>query len=403
MKILRIITRLNVGGPAIQAVLLTRDLRRLGYETILVAGCCEEQEGDMSYLLRPDDPVLWLRDMSRSVAPLRNLRALRRLCGVMRAVRPQVVHTHTAMAGFLGRVAARLAGVPVVIHTFHGNSLRGYFSPAAAGLFLRVERLLARATDAICVVSEEQLEELSGALRVAPRSKFRVVPLGLDLDACLGLEPPARHDGCLRIGWVGRLVAVKNVPLLLAVAEQTLRRTDKVEFLVAGDGPERGRLQEAAARFGKRFVWLGWQKDVASVLSRCDLMMQTSVNEGTPAALIEGMAAARPFLSTAAGGVVDMVCGAPWRSQDGCRWYANGVLADATPAAFGAALAGFLDEPGRITTMGSSARDFAAREYRKESLCARLDALYRELIARKAAQTAAGSRPVCPARQGDLP
>ena len=137
-KVLRIITRLNIGGPAIHTVLLTKGLAELGYQTTLVSGVCETGEGDMSYLLNAEDRVRWVPEMSRSVRPLNNLVALFRLWRLIRAERPEVVHTHTAMAGCLGRLAALLAGVPVIIHTFHGNSLRGYFSPLANAVFLRM-------------------------------------------------------------------------------------------------------------------------------------------------------------------------------------------------------------------------------------------------------------------------
>jgi UDP-N-acetylglucosamine:LPS N-acetylglucosamine transferase len=189
-RIVRVITRLNIGGPAIHAILLTRELSALGYHAILAAGDCEEGEGDMSYLLDPADSVRRIPELSRSVSPARNLRALWQLWRVIRSERPAIVHTHTAMAGCLGRAAAILAGVPIVVHTFHGNSLRQYFSPATSRVFLTIERLLAWGTDAICVISPQQLEELSDDMRIAPRSKFRVVPLGLDLAPYFQLPAP---------------------------------------------------------------------------------------------------------------------------------------------------------------------------------------------------------------------
>jgi glycosyltransferase involved in cell wall biosynthesis len=376
-----VITRLNIGGPSVHTVLLTRDMTALGYRTTLATGLCEAEDGDMTYLLDPGDPVRWVPELSRSVRPWSNLRALYRLWRIMRAERPTIVHTHTAMAGCVGRLAAILAGVPVIVHTFHGNSLRQYFSPAASAVFLRIERLLGRATDAICVVSEQQLEELAGELRVAPRSRFHVVPLGLDLDPYLALSPAPPADGVLRVGWFGRLVPVKNVPLLVEVIEATERSGVPIEFHVAGDGPDRGILERAAARFGGRLVWHGWQKDITPILQRCDVLLQTSLNEGTPLALIQGMAAARPFVSTPVGGVVDMASGTA-RSEPGMTWFSNGILADAEAGALAAALTGLRADPGRIRAMGQNARALAARRYPKQALCARLDGLYRELLSR---------------------
>lgn len=384
-KLVRVITRLNIGGPAIHVVLLTREMAKLGYHTTLLAGVCEAAEGDMSYLLDAGDAVGWIPQMSRSVNPWRNLCALVHLWRIIRAERPHIVHTHTAMAGCLGRVAAVLAGVPIVVHTFHGNSLRSYFSPVVEAIFLRIERLLARFTDTLCVVAEQQLTELSDGFGIAPRSRFRVVPLGLDLTAFMAMSPPVLEDGRLRVGWFGRLVPVKNIPLLIEVVEATLERTDAIEFHVAGDGSERDLILAAVERFGAHLVWHGWQKDITPLMNQCHVLLQTSHNEGTPVALIQGMAAARPFLSTAVGGLVDMVAGPVLRKTEGCSWYSNGVLINAEPLAFAAALIELSRNAEMLTEMGRQARLFSPAKYRKEALVAELDSLYRELLQKRSA------------------
>ena len=384
-KIVRIVTRLNIGGPAIHTILLSRGMTSAGYQTVLVAGACEPDDGDMSYLVEQHDCIRWVPEMSRSVNPWRNLRALYHLVRLIRSERPLIVHTHTAMAGTLGRLAALICGVPIIVHTFHGNSLRHYFSPLASRFFLYVERALARVSDAICVVAPQQLEELSQHFRIAARDKFRVVPLGLHLEPYLSIREPPASPPPLVVGWFGRLVPVKNVPLLLAVAEEVLRRTDEVVFLVAGDGPERRALQQAADRFRGRIVWLGWQQDITPLLARCHVLLQTSLNEGTPLALIQGMAAGRPFLSTPVGGVLDMVSGPVLRNGAGCCWFANAVLAEASPEAFAHALIEFSRNPAIIADMGLKAREFACAHYRQEALVRNLASLYQELISRKAA------------------
>jgi len=395
-KIVRIITRLNIGGPALHTVVLTDGMTRRGYQTVLVTGTCEAEDGDMSYLVNQDDAVRWVPEMSRSVHPWKNLRALFQIVRLIRAERPLIVHTHTAMAGTLGRLAAIICRVPVIVHTFHGNSLRHYFSPLANRVFLAMERFLARRTDAICVVAPQQVDELSRDFRIAPRDKFRVIPLGVDLDAYLSLPECAAPPPPLVVGWLGRLVPVKNVPLLVAAAEETLRRTDDVVFLVAGDGPGRKALQDAAARFTGRFVWLGWQKDILPLLARCHVLLQTSLNEGTPIALIQGMAAARPFVSTAVGGVVDMVHGSVRRDGNGARWYANAVLVEPRPEAFADSLCELAEDRGALLQMGREARVFASMRYRKERLLSDLDALYQELIERKLSASSAVRRSAPP-------
>jgi glycosyltransferase involved in cell wall biosynthesis len=381
-KVVRVITRLNIGGPAIHTLLLTREMAALEYRTVLVAGSCEPEDGDMSYLLRADDSLIEVPELSRSVRPWRNLKALWRLWRLMRRERPAIVHTHTAMAGCLGRLAAVLSGAPIVIHTFHGNSLNEYFSRTQAAVFRRIEQLLARFTDALCVVSPQQATELSAKFHIAPAHKFHVVPLGLDLDDYFALRPPA-GTGPLTVGWFGRMVPVKNIVLLAATIEHALERNQDTRFVIAGDGPDRSALDGVLARNGDRVEWLGWQKEILPTMARCDVVLQTSRNEGTPVALIQGMAGARPFVSTAVGGVVDMVTGSAARSSDGARWHANGVLVDSNAAALAGALTALAEDRALVSHMGRAGRSLADSRYRKERLVQDLDSLYRELLQRR--------------------
>ena len=381
-KVVRVITRLNIGGPTIHTLLLTREMAALDYRTVLVAGTCEPEDGDMSYLLQAADSVRWVPELSRSVRPWRNLKALWRLWRLLRCERPTIVHTHTAMAGCLGRLAAVLSGAPIVIHTFHGNSLNEYFSRFRAGVFRRVEQLLARFTDALCVVSPQQARELSAKFHVAPAHKFHVVPLGLELDDYFGLRPPT-GTGPLTVGWFGRMVPVKNIELLTATIETALQRSPDMRFVIAGDGPDRSALMRILDRFGGRVEWLGWQREILPAMARCDVVLQTSRNEGTPVALIQGMAAARPFVSTAVGGVVDMVTGGAQRATGGARWYANGVLTEADATTLADALEALAKDRTLVSRMGLAGRDLASRQYRKETLVGNVDALYRELLRKK--------------------
>lgn len=336
----------------------------------------------MSYLVRAADPIRWVPELSRSVKPFRNLLALWRLWRLLRRERPAIVHTHTAMAGCLGRLAAVLSGAPIVIHTFHGNSLDEYFSRIQAGVFRRIEQLLARFTDVLCVVSPQQATELSAKFHVAPAHKFRVVPLGLDLDDYFALRPPPA-TGPLTVGWFGRMVPVKNIALLAATIELALHRNADLRFVIAGDGPDSSTVRDLAGRYGGRVEWLGWQREILPAMARCDVLLQTSRNEGTPVALIQGMAAARPFVSTAVGGVVDMVSGRAERAVGAARWYGNGVLTAPDAATLADALTALADDRALLSRMGLEARTFASRHYRKETLIANLDALYRELLRKK--------------------
>jgi glycosyltransferase involved in cell wall biosynthesis len=378
----RIVTRLNMGGPTYHTLLLTREMAARGYLPLLVAGSCEPGDGDLHYLVQPETSVRWVPELSRSVHPWRNLRALWRLWRLLRRERPLIVHTHTAMAGCLGRVAALLSGTPIIVHTFHGNSLSGYFSPIRAGAFRRIERLLAHFTDTLCVVSPQQARELSGRFHIAPAHKFRVVPLGLELDDYFALRPPPQN-GPLTVGWFGRMVPVKNVSLLGATVESVLQHHRNIRFVIAGDGPDRFVPENLAARHAGCVEWLGWQRDILPAMAQCDVVLQTSRNEGTPVALIQGMAAARPFVSTAVGGVVDMVSGGVTRAAGGARWFANGVLTESNAGTLADTLVSLAQNRALVSRMGLQGRTFASRRYRKETLVDNVDALYRELIAKR--------------------
>jgi glycosyltransferase involved in cell wall biosynthesis len=386
-KILSIVTRLNIGGPAILTIMLTREMRSFGFQTALVSGSCEPDEGDMSFLLEPSDSVFWIPEMSRSVSPFRNLVALWRIWRVLRRERPSVVHTHTAMAGCLGRVAAMLANVPVVVHTFHGNSLQEYFSPLVNRVFLAIERALAKRTDAICVLSPQQADELSGKFRLAPREKFHVVPLGLDLDPFLAIEPLPAENGILRVGWLGRFVPVKNVPLLAEIVSEAVARIPGIQFVIAGDGADAAIVRDLVCRHPGSVVWAGWLKDVTSMIASCNVVIQTSRNEGTPVALIQAMAAGRPFIATPVGGVIDMVELPEFKSEDGNQWFRNAVLAPGRAEAFVSVLERFQRQPELIAELGENARNFAQAHYRKEALASNLDRLYRGLMASDAEAT----------------
>jgi hypothetical protein len=209
-SIVRVLTRLGAGGPPIHAVTLTRELSKLGYSSILVTGSNDRDDGDMSYLLRDGDPVYSIPEMSRSVSPWQDLRALIALYRFLRRERPSIVHTHTAKAGVLGRIAARLAGVPVVVHTFHGNVLDHYFPRPVSWAIRQVERMLARFTDGICVLASQQASELADKHHIAPPDKIHLIPLGMDLSAFGALPPARRTGGRITVGWMGRFVPIKE-------------------------------------------------------------------------------------------------------------------------------------------------------------------------------------------------
>lgn len=315
--IARVITRLNIGGPAQQAIALTAALNGEDFRSVLFAGREDPHEGSLwTAAERAGVSPVRVPGLARAIRPGADLVALAALTRHFRRLRPDLVHTHTAKAGTLGRVAALLAGVPIRAHTFHGHVLTGYFGAAATALFRRIEAALARRTDLLIAVSPRQREELIG-LGVAEPERIAVIPLGLDLAPFLTC---AAHAGRLReelrvspriplVGLVARLVPIKGVDLFLRAAALLCERLPEVRFLIAGDGPEREALEGQAAALGLTGAvrFLGWRHDLPALYADLDLLALSSRNEGTPVSLLEGMAAGVPVVATAVGGVPDLV------------------------------------------------------------------------------------------------
>ncbi len=315
--VIRVIARLNVGGPAHHVLNLAEDLE--GYQTVLATGAAAPDEADRFSEARDRDvEVVQVPGLGPRVRPLDDVRALVALVRLFRSRRPTIVHTHTAKAGALGRVAAVLARVPVRIHTFHGHVFHGYFGPAATRLIIAIERMLARVTTRVVALSESQAKELSETYRICPRDKIAIIPLGLRLEeftpADGGGGGALRHElgipGTHRIvSIVGRLAPVKNHRLFLEAAGALAARTTDVAFVVVGGGSMREALEEGARELGvsDRVHFLGWRTDLAEIYQASDVVALTSHNEGTPVALIEALAAGRPIVATDVGGVRDIL------------------------------------------------------------------------------------------------
>lgn len=387
--VVRIVTRLNIGGPSIQAIRLTTDLPALGYSTTLLHGQLGPGEGDMLQLLPAADADLRrIATLRRQIRPLDDLRAFIAIFRLLRRLRPDIVHTHMAKAGLLGRLAAILynrttgrARRARIIHTYHGHVLEGYFSSWATRVFVSLERAIARGTDVLIAISPRIRDELVGRFHIGTVEQFQLVPLGLDLARLAAIGASDRADARRALGLddhalvvttVGRLTAVKNIGLLLEAAGIVAARVPRAVFLIAGDGELRAELEQQAAALGiaDRVRFLGWRGDLPVIYAASDLVAISSHNEGTPVALIESMAAAVPGVSTAVGGVPDLV-------RDGI----TGMLTPPARAdAFAAALERLLlDEPGRLE-MGRRARTSVVEAYDIRRLVGDVDRLYRALL-----------------------
>jgi glycosyltransferase involved in cell wall biosynthesis len=387
--VLRVITRLNIGGPSIQAVRLSASLSSKGFDTLLLHGRVGDDEGDMSYLL---DDSAGLRaeripSLVRPIAPWSDLRAFFAILSAIARFRPHIVHTHMAKAGLLTRAAAALYNGTHpwqrirIVHTYHGHVLEGYFAGATTRLFIALERMLARSTDRLIAVSPLVRAELLYRYGIGSPDTFGVVPLGLDLDEFAAVDDRARSaarralgipDGAAVVTTVGRLTAIKNHRLFLDVAERLCQGGGAFVFLIAGDGELRSALErDAAARGLSNAVrFLGWRRDLATIYGATDVFAITSANEGTPVALIESMATGVPGVATDVGGVRDVIL-------DGSMGI---VVPPADAAAFATAVEALAADPERRSRMGVAARQSVLARFTFERLSADVARLYREML-----------------------
>jgi glycosyltransferase involved in cell wall biosynthesis len=383
-SVLHLVARLNVGGPAIQVIPLVDELRQRGYDANVAHGQLAPGEASMTYLAdaRGLDTIL-VPHLGRAVGP-RDARALAEIVGLLRARRPDVLHTHTAKAGALGRVAARLLGrrgPRAVVHTYHGHVFSGYFSPAKTRAIVATERQLARLATRLLTVSDEIGDDIVSH-GIAPRGKVQTMLLGLELDAFAlddGARAAARASFRDELGigadeqvvtLIARLVPIKRVDRFLRVAAAA--RRPGVRFVIVGDGDLGAELRASAdaQALGDAVIFAGFRRDMPAVCAGSDLIVQTSDNEGTPVSLIEAGAAGLASVSTDVGGVRTVVL-------DG----ETGLLAAADDdAALVAAIGALLDDPARAAQMGENARAHCRSTFSLDRLVGDCDVLYRSLV-----------------------
>ena len=430
IKVLRLIARLNIGGPAIHTILLSRHLDNLGYQTLLVAGQVGPEEGDMHYLAEAEGvkPIIIPR-LGRRLLPLSDLLAFVRILRLLFGWRPHIVHTHTAKAGAVGRMAAavyigvqrskfkaqscvrRLSRATFnktqvsitnqrckIVHTFHGHVLEGYFSNFRSRFFQLIENILTRFTDIIVVVSEQQKDELCKKFGIGRPKQYQIVPLGLDL---IPLKKASESKGKLKIdlglsesgeslvGIVGRLTAIKNHRLLLESVSLLLQddRNAKASFIIVGDGELRKDLEEMTDELAltDQVLFTGWIKDLKSFYADLDVLVLTSNNEGTPVAVIEAMAAGVPIVATDVGGVRELISDfgfriVEWREGE-FEICERGVLVrKGDVKGFVKGLKYLLEHPEEGREMGKRGREYALEYHSIERLISNMDMLYRSLL-----------------------
>ncbi len=382
IRILRVIARLNAGGPAYHVSLLSGRLDPARYETLLVAGEVGPGEASMADVAAQYGARLETVD---SLGPQLNLRAdlqaLRRLIRIVRSFRPHVVHTHTSKAGFLGRLAAcMIRPRPVIVHTFHGHVLEGYFNRPTQTLYRLLERGAARVTDRIVAVSQATADDLM-RLRVASERRIRVIPLGLELDDFQGVPKEAGAgfraaigtvDGQVVATYVGRLVPIKNLTLAIDALAIARRAGADIRLALVGDGEARPTLEQRAAEQGidQYVAFTGYRRDLKEIIAGTDIAVLSSINEGTPVFLIQAAAGGRPAVATSVGGVRDVVTPE------------TGIVVPAGDAdAFASAITTLATNEDLRFDLGRGGASHVQSRYAAERLITAIGALYAELLA----------------------
>ncbi len=389
IKILRIISRLNIGGPAIHTIVLSHELDKMGYQTVLVKGSEGIKEGNMMTLAKEKNvnPIL-ISELKREIDLKNDLKAFYKIYKLIKSERPDIVHTHTAKAGAIGRIAAWLARVPVIIHTFHGHVLEGYFGRLKTWIFIIIERILARLTDSIITLSEGLKNELVH-MKIASFKKISVIPLGLELDRFI--NPDIRKntfkislgisENTLLVGIVGRLVPIKGHRVFLEAVRKIMGlRLDisdlqPVKFIVIGDGELRSELEKYTDELGIRehVIFTGFRSDLPDIYADTDIIVLSSYNEGTPVSLIEAMTAGVPIVATKVGGVSDLI-------HDNV----TGLLVPAGDAdALAAGIIRLLDDHALRKQMGANAQKTVYPKYDVSNLVKNMDELYNILLKKK--------------------
>lgn len=309
---------MNIGGPSVHAVLLTKYLDNDKFHSLLVSGSLSEGEGDMSYLIEQYGiEHQSIKNMQREISLRDDIKTVLELFKLFRREKPQIVHTNLAKAGMVARLAALLAGVPIILHTYHGHVFSGYFSKTKTSLYIFIERIMALLSTKIIVVSEMIKKDICSIYKITSEKKVSVISLGFELEK---MEPIMNYRGFFReqfsipadapvIGIVGRITGIKNHHLFIDIAYLLLKNNPQIHFLIIGDGELRDEIVERVNTLGitEKVHFTGWISETAKMYADLDMMLLTSKNEGTPVTVIEAMYYKIPVISSNVGGMSDLI------------------------------------------------------------------------------------------------
>lgn len=373
VRVLRVIARMNVGGPALQITGIMRKIPRSNLNQLLVTGFCDGDEMDYLDLHRDEISFVRIKGLGRSVNLLQDIISFFRIRSVMRNFDPDIVHTHTAKAGLLGRLASlSLAQSHIRIHTFHGHLLWGYFSGFKLRAYILIERLLARFTTVIVAVGDQVKTDLVSA-KIGNANSYRVIPAGLEINEGLeykdSLKALGLKDESFTIAWIGRVVPVKAPHRILEIATELIERGHVFRILLAGDGPLLKELQNSAAALNLPIYFFGWLKDISPILAVSDICISTSENEGTPTSLIQAQMSGLPVVATDVGSTSQVV-------EEGV----TGFCAPYSSNTFSNRIEDLMTDSRLYSAMAESARKRAMKNFSLDRLAKDHLNLYQEII-----------------------
>jgi glycosyltransferase involved in cell wall biosynthesis len=383
INVTRIMNRMVVGGPVHNVIYLTKFLNQ-PFQTKLLAGTKEPGEEEATELINQYQVAIdYISKMERSISPIKDIIAIIEIRNILHQYPTHIIHTHASKPGFLGRIAAILAGVPIIVHTFHGHVFHSYFGKWKTRLFIAIERLLARRTTRIIAVSEKQKHELAEVFKICPAEKIKVVHLGFDLEK-FRTSPSAKRqtfrnefnisDDEIVIGIIGRIIPIKNHQMFVdAIAQVQQQTTKKVRGVIVGDGGCLGDIKKQAQSLelsNNQLIFTSWRSDIDYVMAGFDIVALTSLNEGTPVTLIEAQAANKPIVSVRVGGIEDIV-------EEGITALLSPV--NDTPA-FIINLLKLIEDDKLRFQMGDYDADFIFQKFGYQRLVSDIEDIYYELL-----------------------
>ncbi|MBD3376697.1 glycosyltransferase [candidate division KSB1 bacterium] len=380
IKIIHVQSRICIGGPAVHTDILLAHMPHKKYTSLLIGGKVDSSESSkFEQFVEKGIDIRVLPFMKRDISILDDFMSIFHLYKIFKNENPKIVHTHTAKAGTIGRIAGKLAGVPVLIHTFHGHTFRGYFPDWKNKIFIHIEKCLTKMSSAIIAISSSQKYDLCQKYKIAPKEKVEIIPYGFELKKFqtiiktdqLKTEFGLNKEMTLAAA-IGRLVPIKNYSMALRVIHKLKKQNNPIYLVIVGDGEERNKLESLTKELEieDHVFFYGWEQNIEKIYAGIDLMLLTSNNEGTPVTIIEAMASRVPVFATRAGGVVDMI-------QSG----ENGYLCDLDDAdAMAKHIIKYLNNRNNHRIMLERAFSYSTQTFSYRRMISDMDSFYQKLI-----------------------